>query len=444
MTGSPPFICPAMRDLIITLVIFGSLPFILRAPALGGLMWVWVSVMNPHTQGWGYATHLPFAFIIAIVTMVSLLISRLPKSLPLTPISVTLLLFVLWMNVTTPFALVPVESWVQWNKVMKIMLMTFITMMVIRNKQDVQRLIWVLVISIGYYGVKGGLFTIRSGGTERVWGPEETFIGDNNALALALIITIPLMHYLQQNTSKKWLRHGLTGMMLLSGLAALGSYSRGGLLAIAAMCLFMWIKSGRKLALGALLVMCVPLFLLFMPAQWADRMDTINNYEVDESAQGRLNAWRMAYNLAKDRFLGGGFDVSDPLVFLRYAPNPLDVHAAHSIYFQALGEHGFVGLILYLALGLLTWRSAAWIVRNTRGRAELAWAFGLALMIQASMVGFAVGGAFLSLLYFDMPYYLMAVVIATRILVTQALAVPVPVPQAAAAPGRPVATAAKP
>ena len=410
-----------MRDILITILIFGSLPFILKEPAIGGLMWVWVSVMNPHTQGWGFATHMPFAFIIAIATMLSVLMSREPKRLPLTPVSVLLLLFVAWMNVTAPFALLPEPSWVQWNKVMKIMLMSFVVMMVIRTRRDIVRLVWVLVGSIGYYGIKGGIFTIRSGGTERVWGPEETFIGDNNSLALALIITIPLMYYLQQQTRQRWQRHGLSAAMLLSALAALGSYSRGGLLAIAAMGLFMWLKSERKMVLGALLAAISPLLLAFMPERWAERMDTINTYQDDVSAMGRLNAWRMAYNLARDRFLGGGFDVSDATIFARYAPNPLDVHAAHSIYFQALGEHGFVGLLIYLALGIATWHTAAVIIRLTRGNAELRWAHGLATMSQASLIGFAVGGAFLSLLYFDMPYYLMAALIATRIVVEQQL-----------------------
>lgn len=435
-----------MRDLFITVIIFASLPFILRAPAIGGLMWVWVSVMNPHTQGWGYATHIPFAFIIAITTVFSLLTSRAPKNLPLTPVTVTLIVFVLWMNVTAVFALLPEPSWVQWNKVMKIMLMTFVTLMVIKNKQDVQRLVWVMALSLGFYGVKGGIFTIRTGGTERVWGPEDTFIGDNNALALALIITIPLLYYLQQRSAKKWQRHGLTGVMLLCGMSALGSYSRGGLLAIVAMCLFMWFKTGQKLVLGALLALCGPLFFLFMPQSWSARMDSIGNYDVDDSAQGRLNAWRMAYNLAKDRFFGGGFDVSDSSIFYRYAPKPLDVHAAHSIYFQVLGEHGFVGLAIYLTLGVLTWRSAAWIIRHTRQRPDLEWAYGLARMSQASMVGFAVGGAFLSLLYYDLPYYLIVAIVATRVLVERELeAGRAPQRRPAAAPASgPAALGAKP
>jgi putative inorganic carbon (HCO3(-)) transporter len=277
----------------------------------------------------------------------------------------------------------------------------------------------VLTLSLGYYGVKGGVFTVRSGGTDRVWGPAGTFIGDNNAIALALIMTIPLMRYLQQSSNKRWVWHVMSAMMLLSALAALGSYSRGALLAIAAMAGFMWLKSSGKMMGAILIALLAPLALLFMPAGWSERMDTIGEYQSDDSALGRINAWHMAYNLAKDRFFGGGFEIAEAQTFFLYAPNPADIHAAHSIYFQALGEHGFVGLGIYLLLGLLTWRSADWIARNSRDIADLAWASNLAKMIQASLIGFAVGGAFLSLLYFDVPYYLMAAVVAIRVLVAQ-------------------------
>ncbi len=406
-----------MRDILVTLIVFGCLPLVFRRPVAGVLLWVWISVMNPHTQGWGYAQNFPFAYIIAICTLIGMAGWRGPKALPINGITLTLLGFILWMDVTTLFALFPDASYDQWNKVMKIMLMSLITMMLIRSREDVHRLIWVLVISLGFYGVKGGLFTLRSGGADRVWGPEGTFIGDNNAIALALIMTIPLMHYLLQQSAKKWTRAAMAVTMVLSALAALGSYSRGALLAIAAMTLFMWCKSGNKWLSGSVIVLLAPLLLLFMPPSWSNRMDTIGDYQADDSAQGRINAWYMAYNLARDRLLGGGFDVAEPSTFARYAPNPTDVHAAHSIYFQVLGEHGFVGLALYLMLGIFTWRCAAWIVRHADGQPELAWAAHLATMIQASFIGFAVGGAFLSLVYYDVPYYLMAALIATRALI---------------------------
>ena len=130
---------------------------------------------------------------------------------------------------------------------------------------------------------------------------------------------------------------------------------------------------------------------------------------------GRINAWGMAFNLAKDRpLVGGGFEVYVPSVFSRYAPDPTDLHAAHSIYFAALGEHGFIGLALFLGLGIASWRTASWIAQRAKGIAELRWAADLALMIQVAMVGYAVGGAFLSLLYYDVPYYLVAVLVLVR------------------------------
>jgi putative inorganic carbon (hco3(-)) transporter len=410
-----------MRDILLTLIVFASLPAIFKSPVNGALMWVWISVMNPHSQGWGFATHFPFAMIIALATIASMAFTREPRALPLTPISVSLLAFTLWMNATLPFSIDLDASLGQWLKVMKIMLMSFVTIMLIKSRADVERLIWVLAVSIGFYGVKGGIFTIRTGGQERVWGPEDSFIGDNNAIALALIMTIPLMVFIGQNSERKWVRRGLTASILLCALAALGSYSRGALLAIAAMCAFLWIKSRNKVAVGSVLVVAAPLLLLFMPAQWSSRMDTIGQYQADSSAQGRINAWHMAYNLAKDRLFGGGFAIYDPGVFAVYAPDPADVHAAHSIYFQVLGEHGFIGLALYLLMGVCTWRACAWIIDHTSAGAQLHWARSLATMVQTSMVGFAVGGAFLSLVYFDMPYYLMAAVIATRVLVEREL-----------------------
>jgi probable O-glycosylation ligase (exosortase A-associated) len=190
---------------------------------------------------------------------------------------------------------------------------------------------------------------------------------------------------------------------------------------------FLWLKSKHKIRIALLFILAVPVMLAFMPERWDARMSTISTYEQDASVMGRFNAWGMAFNLAKDRpFVGGGFEIAEIGTFARYAPDrdfPVSdmPRAAHSIYFQALGEHGFVGLGLYLLFAFLTWRSGDWIIRNTKNLSGYQWASALASMIQVSLVGFATGGAFLSLLYFDVPYYLMAAMVATRILVEKEL-----------------------
>ena len=422
-----------MRDVVVTLIIVGIIPFIFRRPYIGVLLWVWLGVMNPHKLTWGFAYDYPWAAIVGGVTLFSLVFSKEPKNLPLVPPVMVLIAFVLWMNVTAFFAIYPDLIYDQWNKVMKIMAFIFVTLMLIKTKQQVQLLLLVILFSLCYYGVKGGIFTLTTGGEFMVLGPTDSFIGGNTEVALAFVMVIPLLHYFQVISKKIWVRHSLTVAMVLCAIASLGTYSRGALLAISAMTVFLWLKSQHKFPLALLFILAIPVMLAFMPEQWNRRMDTISIYEQDASVQGRFSAWGMAFNLAKDRpFVGGGFEIAEPETFARYAYDKTDMpRAAHSIYFQALGEHGFVGLGLYLLLGFLTWRTGVWIIRNTRGLNEYQWAFSMASMIQVSLIGYAVGGAFLSLLYFDVPYYLMIAMVATRSIVEKeleekaALAIPV-------------------
>ena len=254
-----------MRDILVTLIVAGTIPFILRKPYIGILTWVWLSVMNPHTQGWGFAVDFPFAAIVGAVTLVSLFINNVPKTAPNTPVVIIFVAFILWMNVTTFFAIHPDQVLDQWIKVMKIMLMTYVTFILIRDKRHVQFLIGVIVFSLAYYGVKGGIFTLAGGGQHLVWGPGNSFIAGNNEIALALIITIPLLHYLQVITKSKLAQYGLMVAMLLCAIAALGSYSRGALLALAAMGGFLWLKSRHKLRLALLFILAIPARFYSLP-----------------------------------------------------------------------------------------------------------------------------------------------------------------------------------
>jgi len=130
---------------------------------------------------------------------------------------------------------------------------------------------------------------------------------------------------------------------------------------------------------------------------------------------GRISAWWNAWNLAFHYPLGVGFNAARPELFARFSPYPDDVHAAHSIYFQVLGNHGFVGLALYLALWIAVWRSATWLRKHSPKTPEARWCADLGSMCQVSLVGFAVGGAFLSLAYWDLPYNIMMMLVVTRV-----------------------------
>jgi probable O-glycosylation ligase (exosortase A-associated) len=155
-----------------------------------------------------------------------------------------------------------------------------------------------------------------------------------------------------------------------------------------------------------------------MPDRWVDRMETIDNYEEDRSAMGRILAWRFAAELSTKRLIGGGFGTFTEKNYRAYAP---DVAAevdergtkfqnSHSIYFGVLGQHGIPGLFLFVALGALTLQRS----RRLEKVAEQQGAKDLALLAAATrigLIGYAVTGAFANREYFDLYYHLVAIIV---------------------------------
>lgn len=400
-----------MRDILITLVIFGSLAFSFKRPAIGALVFAWISLMNPHRLAYGFAYDFPFAAIASGVTTISLFTSPRPKRLPLTAVVVTLLLFEAWMNLTSFFALEPILVWFEWSRVIKTFFMIIITIMVINEERELKAFVWVVALSLGIYGLKGGLFTLMSGGQYRVYGPYGTYIGENNSMALALVTTLPLIWYLRSQAKNKWIILGLTAMTAMTAVSAVGSYSRGALVGGIAMLFFLWLKSPKKVQTAVILVAVVGLIAVVMPAAWFDRMNSIDNYQQDGSAMGRVNAWKFALNIANTYPLGGGYNVFTPRMFLAYAPNPLDYHVAHSIWFEVLGDHGWLGLLMFILLMIFAWRTGTRVQKYCKTRPDLKWAENLARMCQVCIIGYAVSGSFLSLSYFDLYYDIIAILV---------------------------------
>jgi len=405
-----------MRDIAITLIIFGTIPLILKYPWTGVLVFSWVSMFNPHRFAWGFAYDFPFVMIVAVTTLVSMLLHWKEVRLPINSITILLMLLPIWMTVTLFFALEPSAAHEKWEGVMKAFFFILVAASLVHSRKQLEALLWVLVLSVGFYGIKGGIFTILVGGEHRVYGPPGiSYLSDNNGISVALIMIIPLMHFLSTTVSSKWMKWGMYGAMFLSGIAVLGSQSRGAFLAILVMIMFLWLKSKKKVLSGMVLLLAGALSISFMPEQWTSRMSSIWNYEQDGSAQGRMNTWHMAFNLANDRpLVGGGFEPYDRTAFAKYAPDPTDIHSAHSIYFQILGEHGYVGFGLFLALGIACWMVSRRLIHASRARPDLVWAGDLARASQVSLVGFAVGGAFVNIAYWELPYYEIVVLMAAH------------------------------
>ena len=195
-----------MRDIIIAMIVFGAVPYMLTRPHIGVLVWSWLGYMNPHRMAYGFAYSFPFSTVTAIATLAGIVFSSERKRIPWSGTMIAWIMLVIWLNITTLFALNHLDAMYEWDRTMKTMLMVFITLLVINTRERINALVWVIVVSLGFYGVKGGIFSLLTGGNYRIWGPENSFIEDNNSLALALVMTLPLMRYLQLSAKNKYIR----------------------------------------------------------------------------------------------------------------------------------------------------------------------------------------------------------------------------------------------
>jgi probable O-glycosylation ligase (exosortase A-associated) len=392
----------------------------------------------------GYASAgWPVSMAVASCTIVGALMTKERINPFSSPAVVIYALLMLWMTIGLPFSFVPEYCNDLWDRTLKITFMLILTIALLNTRKKLEVFIWANVVSIGYYGVKGGVFSITTGGNAIVLGPGG-FTAENNALALAEIVVLPLLRYLQMQNGNKWIRRALGVSMALITVSALASHSRGALLGVVGMAGYFWFKSRNKFTWGLVLVLAAFVALAAMPDEYWQRMSSIKDYEDDGSSQGRINSWWAAFNIANDRITGGGFRTNIGWVYERYAPNPKQLLVEHSIYFQMLGEFGWIGLFLFLAMGALTWRYAQRMIRLSEALPQLKWAGDLGAMVQVSMVGYAITGAFLSLALFDLPYNVMAMSLLGLRFALQEAEAAAQTAAVAAPPARPPAVAGKP
>lgn len=400
-----------MRDLLLMSLYLVALLAIFKRPYIGALLMASIGFLNPQTLAWGFARGKPYAAVAVIVTVLVIFFNRDKIKFSTNTSFVFIYLFLLWGGLCTLFAFFPDDAVKEFSRFFKIQLSIFLTILLIHNKHKLMALVWTIALSLGFWGIKGGIFSILTGGSYRVWGARGSFIGGNNEIGLALLMTVPLLYYLFTQATHKWVRIGLIASMVLCIVSIVFTYSRGAFLGLIAMSVFLWWKSDKKIILGFLASIAIVASIPFIPDAVFDRLNTIENYQTDESAMGRINAWTTAYNLANDRLTGGGYRHTSELTTRLYSPHPEKVHDAHSIYFEVLGETGWVGLMLFFIIHLSNWFSARKIIKTYRTDKDKSWAVNLAKMIQVSLVAYYSGGAFLGLAYWDLPYYLMVIIL---------------------------------
>ncbi len=401
-----------MRSVFIAALILSWMPVIFFKPHIGVLVWSWISHMNPHKNVFGFAYDFPFLDLAAVCTFFGMLLARENRVPPGHPVLIALVAYYLWTVVTTLIGHNPNQSLGDFVNVSKMVAFAVLAMIIMQSPRRLDWYVMVMVGSLAFVTVAGAIFVVVTGGAARVQGAGG-MIDDNNKLAMALAMVTPLMFYYFYHPPFRWVKWPAFLGALSFIISGIGTQSRGGLVAMAAGVVMVIAFSRKRLLFSAFAVPVVVLAINFAPDAWTARFSTTSDATTDESFVSRVVMWKFAHSLAKDYPIqGGGYDV----FFNRRAQGlymPLGHRAfeAHSVYYEVLGYHGYVGLFLFMTTVFGAFFIAGSQARRFEDYTETRHLATLCRMLQASMVAYCVGGLTIHLSQFDLIFNQLAIVV---------------------------------
>jgi probable O-glycosylation ligase (exosortase A-associated) len=413
-----------MRDAFLLAV----LPFLLyamaRRPFVGLGLWIWTALFYPNGWVYGAAGVIRFNLLFAGVTAFSYFVMKDKPKFMLGRTGFLVLLFFMWTTASTLMGVGrPDLAWDIWDRFMKVVLLFVFVLMIVKDKLHFDFFLACVVLSVGFYADLEALKYLASGGGHKIEGIYGHVLADRNELSVAFVMLLPICVYLlrQYGKQSKLIQFALLGTIALTVTAIIGTQSRGGFIALLALGAYFFIKSDRKMLVAAMLCVLVLGLSQVVTSEWLARINTIDAADKDASFMGRVVAWKLSLILATHNpFFGGGFKgleyfpvwsslsqefSSFPWFYTGAAlPDPDKARAAHSIYFQVLGDHGFFGLGIYLSILLGAFFKARRVVRLARIHPVPEWIERAAITLQLSLFAFCVGGAALSFAYFDLTF----------------------------------------
>lgn len=429
-----------MRDLAFLLLFMAPFAMSFGSIFVCVLNWAWISLLAPNNFLYGFDVGIPFNKVIAAVTVLSLVVSKERKRFRCDSIGVLVLIFLGIAALAQFGALSDLDlGWDLLDKFWKIVALYLLISCFAETPERIHALVVTACLGVGFVAIADGLkFAVTAGGFHSVGNAAW---GDNNQEGLFILMGVPLLGYLRSVSTHKMARLGSTIAIGLFLIAVLSTQSRGAMIGLAVIALAGFTVTQRKWSYAAVMLALGVALIFLMPHKLVERADLISTAGDDDLFMGRVIAWKMSTLIALDHPLGGGLHAVqicsvwdqfvpefDRLSFIP-SPPPETLHAAHSIYFEVLGDTGFPGLIVFLLILFSTLIALRRTARRTRDIPELYWAGTLARQLQLTLLVYMVSGAALSAAYHDLPWLIIGLSGAVRRFVAEKV-------RATAQPGR--------
>lgn len=414
-----------MRDIALLLFIIFASFYILRSPFIGVALSIWTSLFTPNLWVFGFGQSLRINFLFLALFLISLVINKSKiqnKNYSFTSMCFMLFAFFILGTLSAIFTISYEDVvWMEWSFFYKTLLLYFFVVWVVHTEIQIKTIIWAMILSVSFIGLSEGLKYLLSGGGHVIEGVLFSKMQDRNSLALAMNMILPLLFLIRNYTENRKLKILLLVVAIFNIIAILGSFSRGGLIGLLVVGFFYFLRSNQKILISVFAIVIGISAVNFMPDKWTQRMNTIESADKDESFLGRVVAWKQAVLIANDHpFIGVGFKGGQNQgIWTYYKPdfdifnsvidtsntNFVQAKAAHSIYFQVLGDMGYTGIFLFMLLLLTSYRFIRFAEKHLPAASFY---HDLAGMTKISLAAYSVAGAALSLPYFDILYVIFA------------------------------------
>jgi len=409
-----------VRDIIVTLAVAAMLPSCFRKPYVGLLVFSWLAYMRVQDLCWGFARGMRFSMFVAIAMFSGFFVfepGRFFQKDLRNGLMLVLAVLVTVSIITTPYKITDYVV-TYYFEFVKILAVAMFTTAIVNTQQRLRTLVWTVALSLGFFGVKSGVWGVLTGGGTAILRGPGGLLQDNNDFSLALTMNLPFLFYLGLSEPNKWVRRGCFGAMGLTVITILLTHSRGGFLAMAATLALMTWRSRNRVIGFALAGVGVVLFLVLAPQGVMERLSSMKKYEDDSSARARFKSWGIALHIIRDHpIVGIGFRNYQP-AYMEYDPDPAlrgDTqisYVAHNSYLQIAAESGLPAFGVYMAI----FGSTLILLRRVRylalARDATAWILNYVRMFEATIVGFLVGAVFLNRAHFDFAYHVVSIVVA--------------------------------
>lgn len=423
-----------MQELALLSVTLLFMSLGLLSPFVLSLGYVWVDTLLPHRLSYSILSSLQIAFIMG-ASAVGVYLLKDRRSPPrITTLHVLCLLMAVWITLTTTWAVSPINAWGKWDTSVKTVIFVLFMPFVFRTRVQIEAFVLVFTFSAAGHLLPWGLKTFLTGGGYQLslglMGVNSTLLAESSTVAAVTVMFIPLLLWMKSHSliipwpkMRLWLASSMTVIYIVANI---GTFARTGLIAFGVVGSAMLLKTKRKFLFIFLATLLGGVAFYFMSDRWTARISTISDYQNEGSALVRLLVWKWTINFATSHPFGGGFN--------SYVINILPTgvgengettyaygRAFHNIYMAALGEHGYPGLALYIAILVLSLVTMQRSISKTKGHPELVWAADLCRALQIGLLVLMACGNFVDISFSFLVWNLVAFALCVNAHVTQVL-----------------------